>query len=95
MKLDDSSIVHIAKALQMAMLTGTDIVDHLRHADFCINDNKIFLDPEYKKTFQAGVDKMVEEVENTQQAINNMSIEEKREARSGLDCDGQSTTFKL
>ena len=30
MKLSDDVIAHIARLLQMAILTGTDVVDHLR-----------------------------------------------------------------
>ena len=30
MKLNDEVIAHIAKLLQMALITGTDIVDNLR-----------------------------------------------------------------
>ena len=29
-KLDDTVVSHIAKLLQVALLTGTDIIDHMR-----------------------------------------------------------------
>lgn len=38
-KMTDHSIAHVAKLIQMAMLTGTDIVDHLRTVEFVINEN--------------------------------------------------------
>ena len=61
MVLHDSSIAHIAKLIQMAILTGTDIVDHLRMAQFEIDeDNKIKVNQEYSEVFEEQIKKMLE-----------------------------------
>jgi hypothetical protein len=66
MKLDDSAIAHIAKTLQVAILTGTDIVDNLRQIKFVVEDNSLFMDPEYKETFDMNIQKLLDGVqENT------------------------------
>lgn len=59
MKLHDSTIAHIARALQMAILTGTDIVDNLRIASFVVEDGEIFLDPEYRESFEMNINDML------------------------------------
>ena len=41
MKLHDNTIAHIAKIIQMAILSGTDIVDHLRMARFTSDEEEI------------------------------------------------------
>jgi len=38
-KMTDHSIAHVAKLIQVAMLTGTDIVDHLRSVEFTLDEN--------------------------------------------------------
>ena len=60
MKLQDSSIGHIAKILQMAILTGTDIVDHLRMVRFELDDDQTLkLNEEYEKVFNESIEKMM------------------------------------
>ena len=60
MKLQDSSIGHIAKILQMAILTGTDIVDHLRMIRFEVDDDQTLkLNEEYEKVFNESIEKMM------------------------------------
>ena len=61
MVLHDSSIAHIAKLIQMAILTGTDIVDHLRMAQFNLSeDDKITVNKEYSEVFEEQIKKMLE-----------------------------------
>ena len=60
MNLDDTTIVQIVKLIQMAFLTGTDIVDHLRMMQMEIDENnKVILNSEYEKIFNEQVEKMV------------------------------------
>ena len=60
MNLDDTTIAQIVRLIQMALLTGTDIVDHLRMMKMSTSEeNKIILDAEYKKIFDEQIDKMV------------------------------------
>ena len=60
MNLDDTTIAQIVKLIQMALLTGTDIVDHLRMMQMEVGENnKIVLNEEYEKIFNEQVEKMV------------------------------------
>ena len=65
MKLNDSAIAQIAKSLQVAMLTGTDIVDNLRQLEFICEDNTLHVDPDYALRFEENVEKMLSEVNQT------------------------------
>ena len=60
MKLNDSSIAHIAKLIQMALLTGTDIVDHLRMMELEDSDGSLVLGSEYAEVFDHSLQKMIE-----------------------------------
>jgi hypothetical protein len=61
MNLDDTTIAQIVKLIQMALLTGTDIVDHLRMMQMEVNEkNKVVLNSEYEKIFNEQVEKMVD-----------------------------------
>ena len=60
MKLSDEVIGHIAKQLQIAILTGTDIVDNLRLIDLHESAGKIYLHPEYSANTAELEKKMVE-----------------------------------
>jgi|LWDU01.1.fsa_nt_gi hypothetical protein len=63
--LSDTTIGHIAQLLQMAILTGTDIIDHLRMAKFTASGtgSNIELHPDYYENFQANIQHMMEELE--------------------------------
>ena len=63
MKLTDEVIAHIAKQLQMAILTGTDIVDNLRMIQLQEEDGKLFLNPEYAEIAKENEKRMLEEAE--------------------------------
>ena len=65
MKLNDEVIAHIAKLLQIAILTGTDIVDHLRMLTLESGENgKLTINPEYQEVFEASLEKMLQNVNN-------------------------------
>jgi hypothetical protein len=63
MKLNDTVIAQIVKLIQMALLTGTDIVDHLRMMmlEKGENDNLV-MNSEYQKVFDASIEKMLQNV---------------------------------
>ena len=61
MTLTDNAISHIAKLVQVAILTGTDIVDNLRMAQFVNNGGQIDLSPDYHEQFNTNIDAMMEE----------------------------------
>jgi hypothetical protein len=68
MKLTDSVIVHVAKLLQLSMLTGTDIVDHMRMISLTEREGFLFLDEDYEKMSEQNIIKMLKEVESIQSA---------------------------
>jgi len=66
MKLHDSTIAHIAKIIQMAILSGTDIVDHLRMARFTMDEEEILhIEEEYEKIFNESIEKMIQSIPET------------------------------
>ena len=50
-KFSDEVLSQIAKSLQVALLTGTDIVDNFRQFDLEVRDDKVYLTEDYKKNF--------------------------------------------
>ena len=63
MKLNDEVIAHIAKQLQLAILTGTDIVDNLRMIRLQEEAGELFLNSEYAKQAEENEKRMLEEAE--------------------------------
>ena len=49
--MTDETIAQIAKVLQVAILTGTDIVDNLRMTRFVASGDKIEVSPKYAENF--------------------------------------------
>jgi hypothetical protein len=63
MKLNDICISHIAKLVQLAILTGTDIVDNLRQMELSQeNENYLMLEPVYAQAFDENLNKMMESI---------------------------------
>ena len=85
-KLDDSVISTIAKTLQIALLTGTDIVDNLRQIEVQNNgDGTMGITPNYNSQFEHWLAKMLEELEAHQNTENFTQEEfEKEEEVKGL-----------
>ena len=62
--LSDHAIMQVAKALQVAILTGTDVVDNLRLIRFEIEDDGVIAVSEsYANEFNEGLNRMLEEAE--------------------------------
>ena len=60
-KLTDEAISHVAKTLQIALLTGTDIVDNLRTIRLVSNrEGELALDPDYSEHFDKNIQGMLE-----------------------------------
>ena len=59
LKLDDTAIAQIAKVLQVAILTGTDVVDHLRQIEFDNKDGKLCMTDSYSEQFRENLEKMM------------------------------------
>jgi len=64
-KLSDSVIAHVAKALQVAIITGTDIVDNLRIIELTISEDKLVLTADCQENFEANLNSMMNDAENT------------------------------
>ena len=62
MKLSDEVIAHIAKILQMAIITGTDIIDHMRMMILDEVDGEIVLNEEYANIVETNIQKMIDNV---------------------------------
>jgi hypothetical protein len=65
-KLTDKTIGQIAKLLQIAIITGTDIVDNLRALRLVTNDDTLDPDPTYLENFEASISKMVDTLAHQQ-----------------------------
>ena len=71
MKLNDHVIAHIAKQLQLAILTGTDIIDNLRMIRLQEEEGQLYLDPEYVLTAEENEKKMLEQAEKLAAQLDN------------------------
>ena len=78
MLLHDTTIGHVAKLLQMSILTGTDIIDHLRMLNLTEGENGyLHVDEEYEAIFNESIEKMLQ---NSQQQF---SLQEDEEVDEG------------
>lgn len=74
---DDTVISTIAKTLQLAILTGTDVVDNLRQIEVQQNDNgTLSITPNYNSKFEHWVAKLLEELESRQDVVETKNTEE-------------------
>ena len=60
MKLNDSVIAHIAQLVQLAMLTGTDIVDNMRMIVLTESDGNLELDASYLERSNTNIQRMLD-----------------------------------
>ena len=58
--LTDNAISHIAKLVQVAILTGTDIVYNLRMVKFTNLNGTLEISPEYHETFESNIERMLQ-----------------------------------
>lgn len=60
-RLSDETIGQIAKLLQVAIITGTDIVDNLRTIRLRVGDGEILEPtPDYIENFERNLNRMIE-----------------------------------
>ncbi len=67
-KLDDTVVSHIAKLLQVALLTGTDIIDHMRMirlVSHSQDESVLVLEEEYRDIFDSSIEVMVKNAEQS------------------------------
>lgn len=74
--LSDTSIAQLAKLLQLAIITGTDIVDNLRLMRLVASeDGSLVPEPEYLENFDKNLNKLIAQaaashVESGEEEIN-------------------------
>ena len=59
LKFSDETISSIAKLVQIAILTGTDIVDNLRLIEFTASDGLLFPTEEFESRLESNVANML------------------------------------
>lgn len=63
--LNDSTIAQIAKCLQIAILTGTDIADNLRQLELEMKDDgKVGVTDNYLSAFESNLEKMMSQAQS-------------------------------
>ena len=60
LRLSDDSIGTIAKLLQIAILTGTDIVDNLRTVTFAVSDDKLVPTQQFLDSLNKSIEGMIQ-----------------------------------
>ena len=60
--LSDDTIAHIAKVLQVAILTGTDIVDNLRQIQLEADGRSLLLSPDTVENFENNIQNLMDSV---------------------------------
>jgi len=69
MKFSNQLIAEIARTLQIAILTGTDIVDHLRTFEVENEEGNLTLTDASKERIEKEIQDMLEEVSRQQNAV--------------------------
>lgn len=73
----DDVIGNVAKVLQIGLLTGTDIVDHLRRIETTSDSSgKLVLTDNYTSMFEHWLSQMLEKLESEQQNNSQFQVEE-------------------
>ena len=67
-RLSDEAIMQIAKLLQIAILTGTDVIDNLRLLSLVVEDDKLKPDPEYLENFDTNIQSMIDSAEEIKES---------------------------
>lgn len=66
LKLTDDAIAHIAKLIQVAILTGTDIVDNLRAVSFVSDESgQLMISPDSSESFESNINNLLNDASNT------------------------------
>jgi len=60
MRLSDSVIAHVAQLVQLAILTGTDVVDHMRMMVLVEDEGVLNLDVQYELQSEENIQRMLE-----------------------------------
>ena len=63
LKLSDEVISQIAKLVQVAILSGTDVVDNFRQLRLVLDEGMLQLSDDYKQQFETNIQTMLQEIE--------------------------------
>ena len=63
-KFSDDVIGQVAKLVQVAILTGTDIVDHLRQVRLKTVGDTLYLGDDYVAQFEGNLESMLQELKD-------------------------------
>lgn len=77
-KLSNSAIALVAKLLQIGILTGTDIVDHLRTLRLTLKDGELVPDADFEASLDKEIGNMLSKVAELE------TKEEKKNEPSGM-----------
>ena len=66
MKFSDTTILTLVQLLQVALLTGTDIVDNFRTIVFEENDQMLNITEDSRDVLEKNIQKMLKQVEEMQ-----------------------------
>jgi len=61
--LSDTLITTLAKLIQVAILTGTDVYDHLRTIHCIVQEGQIHTSPEFEERLNEEIDAMLSRAE--------------------------------
>ena len=59
--LGDPAIAEIARLLQLAILSGTDVTDHLRTLKLVVEDDVAYPHPDFVEHIEATINRMAQE----------------------------------
>ena len=69
-KLNDNAISHLAKVIQVAILTGTDIIDHMRMLEFIETEDAILdINEKYSERFESAISDMLKNLPGDEQSV--------------------------
>jgi hypothetical protein len=69
-RLSDETISSIAKLVQLAILTGTDVVDNLRTLRLEASDEELIPTAEFNESFQSNLDDLAQKALDLQNDFN-------------------------
>ena len=69
-KLNDNAISHLAKVIQVAILTGTDIIDHMRMLEFVeVSSDILDINEKYRDRFDLAIKDMLNNLPGEEQGV--------------------------
>jgi hypothetical protein len=63
-RFSDDVIAQVAKLVQVAILSGTDIVDHLRQVRLKMVEDSMYLHDDYIAQFEGNLESMLQELKD-------------------------------